>query len=530
MRTVRYTRWDGSQSVRLSADRAFAKFAEYLSYTDDVQEAFDSLLRHGLALDDARQPGVDELLEAVREQMRRRFEQFNLDRALDDVRRRLDDLVGGERDALNEPPAEDTIAAAKRAAIDGLPRRLSEALERLRRHAFENERARGDFERLADEAATIRDLEEFRRRFGELFRGAQSLDYADAVSLMREFLRLKGIEDALVGGNLDAVDADAMAALVGDGAAEDLDRLRRVVGELFGAAYLTRREDRVRLSAQGIRRIGQLALRDIYQSLLRDQTGTHLCEHRGAGELRPDVRKRYRFGDPFHLDLVGTLQNALARRPGTPLRLEPGDFQVYDSFHATTASTVLLLDMSWSMSWEGRFAAAKKVALAMESLIRSRFPKDYFAVVGFYTRAAELKAGELPEASWNIGDPFTNLQDGLRLAGELLARHPSHNEHVIVITDGQPTAYFDGGRLRCEWPLSFGGVSPRAAQETLREVERITRRGIRINTFMLEDNPSLRTFVEKMTRINKGRALFTRPDRLGKYLLVDYLARKRKRV
>jgi uncharacterized protein with von Willebrand factor type A (vWA) domain len=129
-----------------------------------------------------------------------------------------------------------------------------------------------------------------------------------------------------------------------------------------------------------------------------------------------------------------------------------------------------------------------------------------------------------------MGDPFTNLQDGLRVASDLLKRHPSPNQHVIVITDGQPTAYYSRGRLYCEWPLSFGGISMRAAQETLKEVERITRQGVVINTFMLDDSPSLRAFVERMTRINRGRALFTRPDRLGKYLLVDYVARKRKRL
>jgi uncharacterized protein with von Willebrand factor type A (vWA) domain len=182
------------------------------------------------------------------------------------------------------------------------------------------------------------------------------------------------------------------------------------------------------------------------------------------------------------------------------------------------------------MSWEGRFAAAKKVALAMESLVRAKYPRDYFAIVGFFTRAVELKVRDLPEASWNMGDPFTNLQDGLRLASDLLARHPSNNQQIVVITDGQPTAYFLRGRLYCEWPLSFGGISMHAAQETLREVERVTRRGIVINTFMLDDSPSLRAFVERMTRINRGRALYTRPDRLGEYVLVDYVAKKRRRA
>ena len=246
--------------------------------------------------------------------------------------------------------------------------------------------------------------------------------------------------------------------------------------------------------------------------------------------LRPDETRPYRFGDPLALHLVNTLKKALARRPGTPLAIAPDDFEVYAADQTTTSSTVLLLDMSWSMSWEGRFAAAKKVAMAMEALVRSRYPRDYFAIVGFFTRAVELRLRDLPEASWNMGDPFTNLQDGLRLAADLLSRHPSSNQHIIVITDGQPTAYFSRGRLYCEWPLSFGGISMRAAQETLREVERVTRRGITINTFMLDDSPSLRAFVERMTRINKGRALYTRPDRLGQYLLVDYLTKKRKRV
>ena len=253
-------------------------------------------------------------------------------------------------------------------------------------------------------------------------------------------------------------------------------------------------------------------------------------DHRGQADPRPDATKRYHYGDPLNLDLVGTLKKALVRKQGTPLSMEPGDFEVFDTQYATTTSTVLLLDMSWSMSWEGRFAAAKKVAMAMESLVRSRYPRDYFAIVGFFTRAVELKVKDLPEASWNMGDPFTNLQDGLRLAAELLSRHPSNNQHIIVITDGQPTAYFARGRLYCEWPLSFGGISMRAAQETLKEVERITRRGVTINTFMLDDSPSLRAFVERMTRINKGRALYTRPDHLGQYLLVDYIGKKRKKV
>ena len=100
--------------------------------------------------------------------------------------------------------------------------------------------------------------------------------------------------------------------------------------------------------------------------------------------------------------------------------------------------------MSWSMSWAGRFPAAKRVALALDHLIRARFPRDHFFVVGFSTRARELPIRELPEVSWDIDDPFTNLQEGLRVARRLIARNPSPSPQILVITDGQPTAYFRG--------------------------------------------------------------------------------------
>ncbi len=529
MLTVRYTAWDGTQQVRLTAEQAFDKLSEFLSFTDDVQQAFDWLLHQGLEMEGIRVLGLDDLLEQLREAMRARYRDVNLRGALAELREKLDDLLDLEREALDRL-GDAERAARKRAQLEDLPPKLSDALARLADYQFEDAEAEAAYEALREELENIRALEEFERRYGDLFHGPRSLDYAEALELMREMEAWKRLEEQLLSGNLEGIDPSRLGELLGAQAMRSFQLLQGMMQALTDAGYLTQREGRATLSPKGVRRIGQLALRDIYQGLLRDRPGGHATDSRGASVLRPDETRAYRYGDPLALHLVNTLKKAVARRPGTPLRLEPGDFEVYAADQTTTSSTVLLLDMSWSMSWEGRFAAAKKVALAMESLVRSRYPRDYFAIVGFFTRAVELRLRDLPEASWNMGDPFTNLQDGLRLAAELLARHPSSNQHIIVITDGQPTAYFSRGRLYCEWPLSFGGISMRAAQETLREVERVTRRGITINTFMLDDSPSLRAFVERMTRINKGRALYTRPDRLGQYLLVDYLTKKRKRV
>ena len=525
----RYTRWDGTQRVRLSPSKVFEKLSEYLSFTDDLQQAMDWLMRQGMDWEGNRVVGLDEILEQLREEMRKRYRDFNLDHALDEVREKLGEIVDLERSTLEER-ADRPSAREKMQFLDRLPLRTSDAIEGLKDYDFEDGDAGRDFEALLEELRNVRDLEDFQRRYGDLFHGRESLGYEQAVELMREMERLKKLEEDLFSGNLQGLDPGTLREFLGDQAAQDLRTLQQMMRMVTESGYVSSQGGRMRLSPKGVRKIGQLALRDIYQSLLRDRTGSHPTERRGASEIRPDEVRAYEFGDAMNLDLVGTLKRAVARRPGTPLALEPSDFVVYETDASTTTSTVLLLDMSWSMSWEGRFAAAKKVAMALESLLRTRFPRDYFGMVGFFTRAVELKLKDLPEASWNMGDPFTNLQDGLRLAEDLLSRHPSRNKHIIIITDGQPTAYFSKGRLYCEWPLSFGGISVRAAAETLKEVERATRRGIVINTFMLDDSPALRAFVDRMTRINQGRALYTRPDHLGEYLLVDYLNHRRKKV
>jgi uncharacterized protein with von Willebrand factor type A (vWA) domain len=222
---------------------------------------------------------------------------------------------------------------------------------------------------------------------------------------------------------------------------------------------------------------------------------------------------------------------SLARPAAGDARVELSvdDFEVREYDHTTHATTVLLLDMSWSMSWAGRFAAAKRVALALDHLVRTRFPRDHFAIVGFSTRARELGIRELPEVSWDLGDPFTNLQEGLMLAERIIQKHPSASPQVLVVTDGQPTAYFQGRQLRVEWPMGFGGVSPHAVAETMKQVRRVTRRGVTINTFMLDDSPELVGFVERMTQVNRGRAFFTSPAQLGSVLMVDYLRHRRRR-
>ncbi|MBI2357779.1 MAG: VWA domain-containing protein [Deltaproteobacteria bacterium] len=470
MRRVRYSRWNRSAADSPDAESVFEQLNDYMNETGDLQQAMRRLMQRGMKQGENKTAGLDDLMQQLARELRRLYDRYRPQSALDRVEQELRSVVEQERRTLKELRDTKRGIDEKREFLDRLPEKTSEAIEKLASYDFEDEKARADFEALLSKLEQIREL--------------------------------RRLESQLSSMNLEDVDGELLEKLLGDNARQDFEGVARMESLLEEGGYVIDRGDRFELSPRGVRRIGHLALRDIYQKLRRDAMGRHQVRSRGSHELLTEV----------------------------PIRLRPKDFYVYDSEHSTRAATVLLLDMSWSMSWEGRFAAAKKVALAMETLVRSMHPRDYFGIVGFFTRAVELKPKDLPEATWNMGDPFTNLQDGLHLAAELLDRRPSQNQQMIVITDGQPTAYCRQGRLYCEWPLSFGGISQRAAEETLREAGRVTRRGITINTFMLDDSPVLKGFVDEMTRINRGRAFYTRPDRLGEYLLVDYVARKRKKV
>ncbi|MBI4522892.1 MAG: VWA domain-containing protein [Deltaproteobacteria bacterium] len=530
MTRIRYSRWNDSQPEPIEAETVFDQLNDNLNDSGDLQQAMRRLKQRGLKQGDKRRPGLEDLLAQVTREMRRLYERHQLQSALDEVADKLQSVVQQERRSLEKLKKTKPEAEEKEEFLDRLPSKASEAIEKLAAYAFEDSVAGSEFEELLSQLEQIRRLENALRREGNLFRGQTPLDFQQAQELLDRMEELRRLENQISSMRLDDVDVELLQKLLGEDSRTQLEGVAHMESSLEDGGYVVSLGDHFELTPRGVRRIGQLALRDIYQQLRRDALGRHPLRRYGSQELMTEATRPYVEGEPLHLNMIQTLKNALFHHGGLPLRLRPEDFWVYESERMSRAATVLLLDMSWSMSWEGRFAAAKRVALAMECLVRSQHPRDYFGIVGFFTRAVELKAKDLPEATWNMGDPFTNLQDGLHLASEMLQRKPSQNQQMIIITDGQPTAYCRQGRLYCEWPLSFGGISQRAAEETLREAERVTRKGITINTFMLDDSPVLRGFVDEMTRINKGRAFYTRPDRLGEYLLVDYISRRRKKV
>jgi uncharacterized protein with von Willebrand factor type A (vWA) domain len=181
--------------------------------------------------------------------------------------------------------------------------------------------------------------------------------------------------------------------------------------------------------------------------------------------------------------------------------------------------------MSRSMLLRNCYLAAKKVAIALDTLIRTEYPRDNLSIVGFAYYARELRPEQLAELSWHTYEYGTNLQHGLLLARRILARSRSANKEIVVITDGEPTAHFEDGQVEFSYP-----PTRRTIRETLREVVRCTKDGITINTFMLERSPALTDFVGYVTELNKGRAFYAEPEHLGEYVLVDFVQRRTKRL
>ena len=362
------------------------------------------------------------------------------------------------------------------------------------------------------------------------FRGEESLDMREAMDVMDQLDQLEALEkqlrEAQFGDSVDKLDPEVLRKLLGDEEAQSLEALKEMVNELEGAGYIKKEGQLLELTPRGMRKIGQKALRDIFDRLKNGLTGDHANDRRGVGVDLMDEVKRYEFGDPFFLDLKRTVMNAVERSgQGVPVHLQPADFQVYRTEYQTQSATVLMLDLSWSMARRGSFYAAKKVILALHNLIRTQFPRDSVYIVGFSTYAREVKPDQLPYITWDQAEPYTNMQQGLIISQRLLSRHKSGSKQIIMISDGEPTAHVERGQIFLGYP-----PSPRTISETLREVKRCTQGGILINVFMLDRSYYLKEFVDQMTRINKGRAFYTTPEKLGQYVMVDYLAGKRHRV
>ena len=282
----------------------------------------------------------------------------------------------------------------------------------------------------------------------------------------------------------------------------------------------------LQLTGVGERRIRRSAFEEIFSQLSRSSPGYHPVRDSGDGvEKLPETRP-YRFGDEVHhLDMGRSLHNSLRRNQGQ-ISLSEDDLEVHETEHLTSCATIVAIDISHSMVLYGedRITPAKKVALALTELIKSKYPKDHLGVILFGDRAEQIMLAELPYV--DAGPYHTNTREALQMARGLLARQKQPNKQIFLITDGKPSAITEGGQV---YKNPFG-LDTKIVNLTLEEADLCRRQKIVITTFMIATDPVLKQFVETMTRTNRGRAYFASPMNLGEFILADYIKNRRKRV
>ncbi|MER7502039.1 hypothetical protein AB0L05_37650 [Nonomuraea pusilla] len=472
----------------------------------------------------------------------------------------LNDML--ERDARGEHTQEDfnRFMGKYGDLFPEKPRDLDELVDILARRAAATQRMlasmtpsqREELSDLINQTLEQAGLSDQMRRLGEALHsrrpdlawnaperltGEEPLGMGDAVTALEELADLTQLETALrqdyPGARLDDIDEAAVRRALGRSAVDDLEALKRIERELEEQGYLLRRRGKLELTPKAVRRLGETALRRVFSSLDAGRRGDHDQHDAGAaGELTGSSRP-WRFGDEQPIDVVRTLVNGvrrggldLAARPGKgpAVRLSVDDFEVAETERRTAAAVCLLVDLSYSMALRGTWAAAKQTALALQALVASKFPQDAVQIIGFSNYARVLQPDELAGLDWDMVQG-TNLHHALLIAGRHLDRHPDFEPVVLVVTDGEPTAHLmRNGRSAFEWP-----PSRETLELTLAEVDKMTRRRATLNVFMLAADDRLKEFVDEVARRNGGRVFSPSPDRLGEYVVSDFLRLRRAR-
>jgi uncharacterized protein with von Willebrand factor type A (vWA) domain len=416
-------------------------------------------------------------------------------------------------------------AAAMQRMLESMTPEQREELAELMADALGDMDLASEMGRLTDNLRAMRPDLPWSGR--QRLRGDEPLGLGDATEALADLADLDALSEALgqdyAGASLEDVDEEAVARALGRQAVDDLKRLQEIERELERQGYLTRKGGEIELTAKAIRRIGQTALRRVFASLDSGGRGDHDVHDAGAaGELTGTTRE-WRFGDEQPLDVVKTVSNAVRRRmvdSDGPL-LRPEDFEIRETERRTRAAVVLLVDQSFSMVMNDTWRTAKTTAMALHALATTQFPLDAVEIIAFANLARRISPHELPDLDANEVQG-TNLQHALMLAGRFLDKHPDAEPVVLVVTDGEPTAHLDrDGEWWFQWP-----PGPETIELTLAEVDKMTRRGVPLSFFRLGDEPRLAQFLDDIARRNGGRVLAPEGDRLGDYVVSDYLKRR----
>jgi uncharacterized protein with von Willebrand factor type A (vWA) domain len=528
---------DTARAVRELSDYEWRSPQARAAY-DQIQdllrrEVLDSQFR---GMKDALQNGDQDTQQRVVDMINALNDMLDADARGEDTSEQFAEFMDNYGDFFPDDPQNleelvDSLArraAAAQRLMNSLSPDQQAELAGLMQQAMQNAGLASAMSQLSDHLRARRPELDWQGR--QRMRGDTPLGLGDATTALEESADLDELEQMLSqdypGASVEDVDPELLERALGRNAVDDLNALRRIERELQDQGYIQRESGNITLTPRGMRRLGETALARIFARLHARGRGDHDTHDAGAAGDPTGATRSWQFGDEQPFDVVRTVRNAVLRNgPGSPVQVGVDDFEVIETERRSGAAVALLIDLSYSMALRGTWAAAKSTALALHTLVTTKYPQDAIEVIGFSRYARVLRPTELPELSWDMVQG-TNLQHGLMLASRHLARHPDAEPVVMVVTDGEPTAHLlSDGRAWFDWP-----THPETTAATMAEVERITRRGATINVFMLDDEPGLVSFVEAMAARNGGRVFTSDGERLGDYVVSDYLRARRGRA
>jgi uncharacterized protein with von Willebrand factor type A (vWA) domain len=523
--------------------RAVRQLADYQWRSPEARQKYEQiqdLLRSEVldaqfaGLRSALQNATPEDLERIRQMMGALNDMLDADARGEHTQQQFDEFMQQYGDFFPENPQNldeliDTLArraAAAQQLMDSLTPEQRAELSSLMANALGQAGLADEMARLQAGLRSARpDLQWGGRQRMD---GDEPLGYSDATGALAELADLDQLEELLgqdyPGASLDDIDEQLIERALGRNAVEDMAQLRRIERELREQGYVQRSGDGLRLTPRALRRLGNTALRRVFALVESRGRGSHDVRDAGAAGEVTGASREWRFGDEQPLDVVRTVRNAVLRTAGGPVSLAADDFEVVETERRASAAVALLVDMSYSMELRGTWGEAKTTALALHSLVSTKYPQDAIEIIGFSDYARVMSPSALVDHDWDRVQG-TNLQHGLMLARRHLDKHRGAEPVILVITDGEPTAHLAAdGFADFAWP-----PTPETIAATLAEVERCTRRGAVINVFMLDDDPRLVAFMQELGRRNGGRVFQPKPGALGEYVVADYLRSRRGR-
>ena len=506
---------------------------------EDYEKIKDLL---GRELLDQRFAGMKQALENATDEDRAAVDEMLQDlngllekhRLGEDTQADFDEFMAKHGDFFPENPQNidellDSLAqrsaAAQRMLNSMSPEQRQELME-LSAQAFGSPQLMDSLNRLDANLQALRPGEDWGG--SESFGGQEGLGLGDGTGVLQDLADLDTLGEQLAqsygGARMDDVDLDKLARQLGDEAAVDARALQRLEQALRDSGYMKRGTDgQYRLSPKAMRQLGRALLRDVAERLSGRQGNRELQRAGAAGDLSGATRQ-WTFGDtePWHVSR--TMLNGVLRRAGDPTgpRLSIDDVEVQETEARTQAAVALLVDTSFSMAMDGRWVPMKRTALALHTLIRSRFRGDHLQLIGFGRHAEVMEIEQLTalDARWDKG---TNLHHALLLANRHFRMHPSAQPVLLIVTDGEPTSHLEpDGEVYFSYP-----PHPLTVAYAVRELDTAGRLGAQTTFFRLGDDPGLGRFIDQMARRVDGRVVAPELDDLGAAVVGSYLGSRR---